>query len=164
MTTSPLEPAQTYLQLRDRLLQLNPVELNLSPSTNTPHVWGVLVETGYAVGIATLVSLADGTTSLYYSTGSGLLGSSDYAPLAEASRSLVVQAEKYLPHMSKSDDDLPLPAIGQVSFILLTYSGVVSIQAPEQDLASGGHVLSPLFMQSRLTLEKLRVLSDKKRP
>jgi hypothetical protein len=161
MPNSSPEPAQTYLQLRNRLLQLDPAQLNLTPSVDTPHVWGVLVETGYDVGTASLVSLADGTTSLYYSTGGGLLGSSEYAPLARASKSLVIQAEKYLPHMAKSDDDLPPPAIGQVNFILLTYSGLVSIKVPEQELTSGKHILSSLFIQARATLEQLRLLTDK---
>jgi hypothetical protein len=161
--SAPLpEPAQTYLQLRNRILQLNPAQLNLAPSTDAPHAWGVLVETGYEVGTATLVSLVDGTTSLYYSTGGGMLGSGDYAPLAEASKNLVVEAEKYLAHMSNRDSDLPLPVIGQVSFILLTYSGLLSAQAPEQELSSGRHVLSPLLMQARATMELLGKLADKK--
>lgn len=156
------EPALTYLQLRERVLHLDPVRLNLAPSAATPHVWGVLVETGYEVGTATLVSLADGTTSLYYSTGGGLLGSSDYSPLAEASQNLVLQAEKFLHHMSQSVGDLPLPAVDQVSFIFLTFYGIVSTQAPEQRLTSGKHVLSPLFMDARAILEQLRILADKK--
>jgi hypothetical protein len=157
------EPTQTYLQLRNRLLRLDPAQLNLTPSIDTAHVWGVLVETGYDVGIATLISLADGTTSLYFSTGGGLLGSSDYTPLAKASKSLVVQSEKYRSHMSKSAHDIPLPAVGQVRFVLLTFSGLVSMQAPEQELTSGKHVLSPLYMQARVILDQLHILADKKR-
>ena len=80
------------------------------------------METGYTVGIATLVSLADGTTSLYYSTGGGMLGSADYTPVAEASKALVAQAENHLQSMS-SGDKFPLPEVGQVRFIFLTYSG-----------------------------------------
>ena len=163
METPSPEPAQTYLQLRGRILSLNPEELHLTSSSNAPHVWGVLVETGYEVGVATLVSFADGTTSLYYSTGGGLLGSSDYTSLAEASKTLVAEAERHLQHMSKIKDDITLPEIGQVSFILLTYSGAFSAIASEQQLASGSHPLSLLYTQARTTIEQLRVLADKKR-
>ncbi len=145
------EPAQTYLQLRSRILSLNPAEIGLTPSAEAPHVWGVLMETGYTVGTATLVSLADGTTSLYYSTGGGMLGSGEYTPVAEASKALVAQAENHLQQMS-STNEFPLPEVGQVRFTLLTYSGILSAEAPEKILASGTHPLSPLFAQAHETL------------
>jgi hypothetical protein len=69
MNSPTPEPAPIYLQLRQRILGFNPDELGLKPSLEAPHVWAVLVEMGYEVGTATLVSLVDGTTSLYYSTG-----------------------------------------------------------------------------------------------
>jgi len=160
-TVSP-EPAQTYLQLRDRIFQLEPGELGLSPSTAAPHVWGVLVETGYGVGTATLFSLADGTTSLYFSTGGGLLGRGDFAPIAEAARALVVQAENYLALMA-SATKFPLPVVGQVKFFCLTYSGIFTAEATEVSLRSGNHPLSPLYMDAHKTLDQLRLSTEMKR-
>lgn len=156
------EPAQTYLQLRSHILSLTPAEIGLSPSSKTPHVWGVLMETGYAVGTATLVSLADGTTSLYYSTGGGMLGSDEYTPIAEASKALVAQAENHLQHMS-STEEFPLPEVGQVRFTLLTYSGIFSAEAPEKSIAIGNHFLSPLYTLAHEILTQLRLLAEKKR-
>jgi hypothetical protein len=162
MDTSSPEPAQSYLQLRDRILRLEPAELGLTPTTTAPHVWGVLMETGYAVGIATLVSLADGTTSLYFSTGGGMLGSGDYAPVAEASKALVVQAENHLSQMA-SATEFPLPAVGQVRFSCFTYSGIFSAEAAEVTLKSGDHPLSPLFVLAHETLDQLRLSAEKMR-
>ena len=156
------EPAQVYLQLRNRILSLNPTELGLAPSNTTPHVWCVLMETGYPVGCATLVSLADGTTSLYYSTGGGMLGSGEYTPVAEASKALVTQAETHLMHMSLSNE-FPLPHVGKVRFTILTYSGMFAGEAPEKSLTVGKHPLSPLFVRAQETLEQLRLLTEKKR-
>jgi len=155
------EPAQVYLQLRNRILKLNPSEVGLGPSKAAPHVWGVLMETGYQVGSATLVSLADGTTSLYYSTGGGMLGSGEYSPVAEASKALVAQAEDHLQHVSLNNE-FPLPEVGQVRFILLTYTGLFTSVAPEKILAAGGHSFSPLFLKAHETLEQLRLLAGKK--
>jgi hypothetical protein len=155
------EPEQTYLQLRRRILDLNPADIGLSPSPAAPHVWGVLIETGYEVGTATLMSLVDGTTSLYYSTGGGMLGSGEFAPLAEASKALVAQAEAQLPLM-KPSTKIELPKVGQVKFNLLTYSGILSAQAPEKSLASSQHPLSPLFTQAQITLRRLRALTEKR--
>ncbi len=156
------DPAQTYLQLRSRILSLTPAKIGLTPSSKIPHVWGVLMETGYTVGTSTLVSLADGTASLYYSTGGGMLGSGEYTPVAEASKALVAQAENHLQHMS-SVGELPLPGVGQVRFTLLTYSGIFSAEAPEKTIASGNHFLSPLFVLAHETITQLRLLVEKKR-
>jgi hypothetical protein len=155
------EPAQIYLQLRNRIFSLKPAEIGLNPSSAAPHVWGVLMETGYQVGYATLVSLADGTTGLYYSTGGGMLGSAEYTPVADASKALVAQAESHLQQVS-STNEFPLPEVGQVRFTILTYSGIFAGEAPEKTLASGKHQLSSLYFKAQQTLEQLRVLSEKK--
>jgi hypothetical protein len=162
MSDVPPEPSPIYLQLRESIFSLDPANAGLAPSDAAPHVWGVMLETGYAVGFATLVSLADGTTSLYYSTGGGMLGSADYAPVAEASKALVAQAENHLEGMSPSDT-FPLPEVGQVRFIFLTYSGIAAAEAPEDILASGKHPLSRLYTLGRETLTQLRLLAEKKR-
>jgi hypothetical protein len=162
MNTVPSEPDQTYLQLRSRILNLKPSEVGLAPSNNAPHVWGVLMETGYDVGIASLVSFADGTTSLYYSTGSDMLGSGEYTPVAEASKALVAQAEIHLQQMSSSNV-VPLPEVGQVRFTLLTYSGIVFAEVPLKTVTGGDHLLSPLFIHAQETLTQLRLLVEKKR-
>jgi hypothetical protein len=162
MNDVPPEPAPTYLQLRSRILNLDPAEVGLNPSINAPHVWGVLMETGYTVGTATLVALSDGTTSLYYSTGGGMLGSGEYSPVAEASKALVTQAENFLQQMS-SINKFPLPEVGQIRFIFLTYSGTLTTEASEKTLASGNHPLSLLYKLGHETLTQLRLLTEKKR-
>jgi hypothetical protein len=155
------EPDQIYLQLRNRILTLKPSEVGLYPSKAAPHVWGVLMDTGYTVGSATLVSLADGTTSLYYSTGGGMLGSGEYSPVSKASMEFVAQAENHLHHAVLSNE-FPLPEVGQVRFSILTYTGILVCDAPEITLASGEHLLSPLFQKAQATIEQLRYLAEKK--
>ncbi len=156
------QPAQTYLQLRQRIFGLSPTELGLIPTAEAPHVWGVVVELGYEVGCATLVALADGTTSLHYSTGGGLLGRADYAPLAQASRALVSEAQQYT-YLMTATTNFSLPEAGQVCFFLLTYAGIYTTNASEIQLAAGAHPLAPLFQRTQETLGQLHVLEEKKR-
>jgi len=162
MNVASPEPAQTYLQLRDRILNLNPSDLGFMPAEDKPRVWGVLMETGYDVGTASLVALADGTTSLYYSTGGGMLGSGDYNPVAQASKALVAEAEHHI-HQLLATKDFPLPESGQVRFYFMTYNGFLQAATTEKDLASGKHVLSPLYHLAQETLTQLRLLADKRR-
>lgn len=162
MNTVAPEPAQVYLQLRNRILSLDPAEMGFTPSNEAPRVWGVLMETGYEVGSATLFSLVDGITSLYYSTGGGLLGSGEYTPVAETSKALVAQAEIHMEQMSPTSE-LPLPEVGQVRLTVLTYTGNFSADAPEKMLAAGKHPLASLFARAQETLQQLRLLAEKKR-
>lgn len=155
------EPAQSYLALRERIIHLQPVEIGLSPTSQTGHVWGALMETGYPEGAATLVCLADGTTSLYYSTGGGMMGSPSYSPLAEASRSMVAQAEMLLPQLLLTDE-LPLPEVGQVRFMAITQSGIYSGIVLEEVVTGGDHVLTPLFECGHKVLSVLRLLNQKR--
>ncbi len=159
MNTVPPEPAQSYLALRERILHLQPAEIGLNPTSETGQVWGVLMETGYPEGTATLVCLADGTTSLYYSTGGGMMGSPSYSPLADASRAMVAQAELLLPQLTLTKE-LPLPEVGQVRFIALTFSGLFAGDASEPTLAAGKHILTPLFEFGHKVLSELRLLNQ----
>ncbi len=159
--TSP-QPSSTYLQLRQRLLNLNPEDLGLAPSAAAPDVWGMLVELGYQVGSAILVALADGTSSLHYSTGGGMLGRPNFAPLSQAAQALVIDAQKYLPQAEPATDN-SLPSPGQVRFLWLTYQGTYAASAPEESLASGRNTLSPLYQRTQDALALLRPVADKKR-
>lgn len=161
METAPPEPAPTYLQLRDRILKLEPDELGFTPSVGG-QVWGVVMEAGYEAGTATLVVLADGTTSLYYSTGGGMLGSPGYLPVAQAAKVMVSLANNFIDQMSRVKK-VNLPSVGQVNFTLLTYSGKYFTNAPLESLASGDHALSHLYQSGRETLKQLSVLKDYKR-
>jgi hypothetical protein len=156
------EPSKIYLQLRNGILDLKPEDVGIAPSIEAPHVWGVIMETSYEVGSATLVSLADGTTSLYYSTGGGMLGSGDYTPVAEASKGFIAEAEVHLSKLPPSTDH-PLPEVGWVRFIILTYSGMRSEVALLDKLATGSHPLSLLFTRAQNTLSQLRQSAEKKR-
>src|SRR3982751_5386812 len=58
--------------LRDQLLRSSWAELGIRPRGS--GIWGVLMELGFAKGVATVVGLADGTASLYLTSGGGVLG------------------------------------------------------------------------------------------
>ena len=162
MDTATPAPATTYLKLRQRLLSLSPTELGISASKAAPRVWGVLVEMGYEAGTATLTAYADGTTSLHFSTGGGLLGRGDYLPLAETAKALVAQAEADMENMSRSTE-FPLPEVGKVNFIVLTYAGIFAGAAPEKKLSVNTHPLAALYHCTQDAMSQLRMLAEKRR-
>lgn len=158
----PHTPAPMYLQLRERIITTAPGEVGITPTAALPRVWGVLTELGYPQGIATLVSLADGTTSLYTSNGGGIIGGGEHAAVARASRELVAMAELFV------DDMLPcttclLPVEGRVRFHVLTFGGMYSTDGDERTVQRGGHQLSPLYNAAQIVISRLRESSPQQR-
>ena len=91
-------------------------------------MWGALLETGYRKGIATLVALVDGTTSLYLSSGGGIIGGA-HDRVAAVTRSFLAAVEDQLGLLSP-DADSDVPAAGRVIIQALTYQGRYRAEAP----------------------------------
>jgi hypothetical protein len=158
--SGPLQPAAIYTTLRNRILSLNPSEVGIQPSEAAPNVWGVLMEIGLEEAVVTLATLVDGTTSLYYSTGGGMLGSGSYAPVAQAARGLIMEAEGRFWEMAPVEA-YPLPEAGRVRFYALTYQGHYTAEASEKELGEGQHALSALFYLAHRVIGTLRQLSER---
>ncbi|RIK19727.1 MAG: hypothetical protein DCC52_14995 [Chloroflexi bacterium] len=156
------EPAQVYMGLRNQILNLKPSAAGIEPSSAMPNVWGILMETGYPQAVATLVSLADGTTSLYFSNGGGMIGGGQHATVARASVAFIQAAEKYYPKMTPTQG-FPSPAVGRVKFYVLTYSGAYTIDIGENDLGNKRHELSPLFYYGQEVITQFRQIQTQQK-
>src|SRR5688572_20448969 len=63
------------IELRARALTMSAADVGLASGTYPRTVWAVLIDVGLEGGSAyTLMVLGDGTTSLYFSTGGGIIG------------------------------------------------------------------------------------------
>jgi len=154
-----LEPDEVFLSLRGKVLGLDPEEVAIAASPRLPRVWAVLMETGYPGGVATLAALADGTTSLYLSSGGGMIGAGGQPQVADATLRLLDVAERYLDRLPATLDTA-LPAAGRVVLRALTYDGQQADEADEDDLGYGRHPLSPLFHAAHDVLTELRLIDE----
>ena len=146
------------------MLSLDPATVGLHPSAELPRVWGVLMEMGFPDGAATIVSLADGTTSLYTSEGGGVIGGGEHAPVAAASRRFLVEAEATETGLSPAESaNVDLPPAGIVSFVVLAYSGTQIGAADEHELASMQHPLSQLYAAGQDVITALREAEESRR-
>jgi hypothetical protein len=155
------EPAPVYTALRSRILHLSPVEIGLKPSAQLPSLWGILMEMGFPNGVATLACLAEGTTSLYYSNGGGILGSGEVETVAKASQAFLRAAEMSTLQMEAATV-LPLPRPGQVRFYTLTYGGVFTSEVAERVLNRGKHPLTRLFYYGQEVLTQIRLQEEQR--
>jgi hypothetical protein len=153
------DPADVFTGLRSQILELDPTEVVLQPTEELPNAWGGLMELGYPEGAATIVCLADGTTSMYTSTGGGVIGGGAHESVVQASRGFLVELEGRLSELEE-DGDPDLPAPGIVAFRALTYSVRLARSADEDELASGHHPLSSLYAAGQDVITALREIEE----
>jgi len=146
-----------YPSLRHQALYTRRTEIGIPAPPPEAPAWGILMETGYRGGTATLFALSDGTTSLYLTSGGGVIGGHTQEGVRQANAALIETANQYLQHL-KPSESFPLPAPGQTIFYVLTDSGVLSGDGLEEDLGFGRHLLSPLFHAGQRVITQLRLM------
>ena len=139
-------------ELREQLFRASPQEFGVEPEGD---VWGVLMETGYGKGFATLVALADGSASLYLSTGSGVIGGG-IDPGVNASARRMVRRSQHVARLMNATAEYPLPDPGTVRFYLLTSDGILTAVGGEETLGAGDHGLSDLYHAGHDVITRLR--------
>src|SRR5262249_10888815 len=107
--------------------------------------------------VATLVAVADGTTSLYFSTGGGVIGAGEHEAVADPSRRWLLAAQEFLPTLSPTLEP-PLPEPGLTRFVAVTPGGLLDAGAPEAELGGGEPPLSPLFYAGHDVITQIRLL------
>ncbi|WKZ12923.1 MAG: hypothetical protein QY320_02775 [Gammaproteobacteria bacterium] len=152
--------ADPYAGLRNMVLTTKPEAVGLKP--DAAEVWGILMETGYPEAVATLVALADGTVSIYFSNGGGIIGLGPHPELQKAGKAFLSLAQQYS-RLGTSITNYPLPEPSYTRFYFLTGSGVMTVEAKEDDLGYGRHQLAPLFHKGHELISEIRVVDEKRR-
>ena len=147
--------AEVYADLRRQVLALTPEQLGDAVPADA-SVLAMLMETGYPEAVATLIAVADGTTSLYFSNGGGVIGAGTHDAVADASQRWLHASAGALSELSAMTDPT-LPAVGDTQFVAVTRDGVRGLVAPEDDLGEGRHRLSPLFHAGHDVITQIRL-------
>jgi hypothetical protein len=140
----PPAPADVYLGLRSQILTLDPNRVGLGGRSGARRIMGCLMETGYPNGTATLVCLSDGTTSLYTSSGFGIIGGGEHEAVVRENPKLLEVLNDQLAHLSPSTDQ-SLPREGRTIIRAVTADGQRLNEPSETELGEGRSVLSPVF-------------------
>ena len=146
--------------LREMVFNLKPDQIGLTKENFKHPVWGIVMETGLSEGYFTLVSLADGTTSLYFSNGGGIIGGGEHENVREASGYFLTGAQHFYKKATKVTKH-PAPNDGEVKFYFLTFNETLMYSAPEEKLGNDKNELSELFYAAHGVITELRKLHDK---
>lgn len=145
--------------LRSMVFNLSPDEIGLTRENFKYPVWGMVMETGFEEGSFSLVTLADGTTSLYFSTGGGTLGAGEHESVRDAVGHYLTGAQ-YFYDKAITTEEYPRPVNGEVIFYFLTFGGVSAYSAQEQKLGNGNDDLSDLFHAAHGVLSEIREIQE----
>src|SRR5438128_2381290 len=116
-------PNTVYSGLRTQALATNRTDMGIPPAPDGP-AWGTLMETGYDSATVTLFALSDGTTSLYFSNGGGVIGGQAHEAVRRANEAFLNQANQSLEHLERCDK-YPIPEAAHTIFYVLTDSGIL---------------------------------------
>jgi hypothetical protein len=152
--------AETVALLRERLLE--PGGAAKWGLDGSKPVQGVLMETGYANGSASLVALENGAASLYLSTGGGVIGGESIPEVRAAAIRMCELAARLVPEAPASPGDAkhPLPAPSEVRFLILTPDGVRTLVTSRAGAERGRGAQRDLFHAGHAVLTALREASE----
>jgi hypothetical protein len=152
------KPADVYQDLRQKVFALDAARIGLAPS-GPNRVWGMLMETGYPKAVATLVTLGDGTVSMYFSNGGGIIGVGQHDGPRKAGAEFLAFAPQFLDE-AKPTKEFPMPGEGRIRFYFLTYDGIFTSESSEDDLANKRSKLSPLFYKAHGVITQARLVHE----
>jgi hypothetical protein len=108
------------------------------------------------------VSLSDGTTSLYTTSGFVIIGGGAHPQVVTATQQFLASVEQSLDSFGP-DPETDQPTDAQTIIRALTFDGRRSVRAPEEDFGHQRHPLSAVFHAGEAVITELRLL-DEARP
>ena len=154
-----LPPADVYLNLRSKVLEL--ANDHGAPAANVGGAIALLMEDVHPPAVVTLATVSDGTTSLYFSNGGGILGTGQHAEVSRPANAWLERGgEEFASEMSPTQD-FPLPAVGRVRFYLVKPGQVLSAEVPEEALVRKQHPLWPLWLGAQVVINAIQENSPK---
>ena len=150
-----------YNGLRELALSATPKQVGITASEHPDAIYGVIMDWDFGNGMATLVSFQDGTTSMYLSSGGGIIGGGGHDNVKNEVAKFISLAQTYLDKATKTDTT-PLPDKGCVKFYLLTSKGKFVAQEKISDIENETSKWFPFFEEGNKVITELRSTTEKK--
>ncbi len=146
--------------LRQMVLTTSAEKLGFSADADFPTVYGVLTEWDIDGVTATVMSLRDGTASLYTTSTFGIIGGQGHESVRQAAARHVKTANQFA-KSGKPVTEFAYPKSGQVFYYLLTYNGVQLVTGDMTAIERGPDPTRPLFAAAQDVLTELRLITEK---
>jgi hypothetical protein len=156
------DPKDAGRALRNMFLTTSAEKAGIQTSKDYPRVWGVAVDWPIGEHIATIVSLADGSASVYTTGTFGIIGGIGHDTVRTAAKKVVKEADHYFDD-STPTQDFSYPSLDHVRFFFTTFSGVRVIDTDWASLSERRNKYSSLFDAAQDVMTQLRTLTEHER-
>ena len=150
--SDPPSDGNPYLGLRRQFLELD------ADGVDEP-LRGVAFELGMAGGSATVVCVADGTTSMYTSGGGGYIGMGGHESVRTANAAFRAAVAARLDLLVPATD-VPVPSPGTVNLVAVTDHGVRLLSCPEVEAQDAGSPAFPLYVAGQGVVTEIRLAAE----
>jgi len=155
-TAAAQSPREVSSQLRALALNTTPESLRLDPVSFQTQAYGAVVDVSRNDGESmTIVCFAEGSTSVYFSSGGGLVGLGSDPKVRSACRGLLAAVTERLKD-AKPEVATELPTAGNVTVHGLFASGRRRITDREQSLAIGTSPYYETYKHARAVLSAVQ--------
>ena len=161
LAEEPKKDADAGRDLRKMFLTMPAKQAGIEPTSEYPRVWGIAVDWPIGQHIATVVSLADGSASVYTTGTFGIIGGIGHETVRTAAKKLVKEADRYYSD-STPTNDLSYPRLDQVRFFLVTFEGVRVVNTSLASVTEGRGKYSTLFDLAQDVIRQLRLAGSDK--
>lgn len=121
-----------------------------------------LMETGLDDACYTLVAVSDGSASLYFSNGGGVIGAGQRKAGAAKAKEFLSLSKEFDSRLERVSE-YPVPKPGMTRFYVVKTDGsVLSGEFKEDDLGNGRSLLSPLFHKGHELITVIRLIDERK--
>ena len=152
------DPKEAGRDLRNMFLTTPAERVGIQRSKQYPRVWGVAVDWPIGEHIATIVSLADGSASVYTTGKFGIIGGIGHETVRAAAKKVIEEAERHFDD-STPTQDFSYPTQDRVRFFFTTFSGVRVIDTDWASLSEQHSKYFELFDAAQNVLTQLRMVS-----
>jgi len=149
---------EVYQSLRSMALGYDSSTIAVPDGERWSGAHVAVMEIGLPNATVTILAIADGSVSVYFSTGAAVIGAGEHAAVrgvAERFRMVFAESRGLL----QQTVDFPMPDPGQVRFQVRTVDGKYSGVAPEAALQTGRHPLAPLYAAGQDLLTEVRLVA-----
>jgi hypothetical protein len=158
--TEPRTDAPVMMQLREQLLRSSPAELGITPRGKKPYV--AVMDIAYPNAVVSVVTASSGDASIYFSTGGGIIGGIGHEDVRRAAIAFVKATGRERTLLTPTTES-GHPPVGQVRFFTRAVDGLRSATVAENQLRSGTHALSPLYLKGQDVIAQLRLVTGANR-
>src|SRR5579862_3009566 len=159
LSPTRVNSGNAYAGLRSMVLEGTRANFGLGPGTSPTQPFAVVTDWGDAQGATTIIAVADGSASVYPSSGAASIGGGQsHESIRNAALKTVELASAVQPLMHATTE-FPLAPRGQVSFYVVTDTGVFTATASQEDLSGNRSPFSQLAAAAQNIVAEYRRLA-----